>query len=76
VDTCPYPSCDKQLYRDTDITHGRDLSGELHPAARCPVHGWLATDTDRPTPLTPPTPPVGGGLSAPSPGAGPGRRRA
>jgi len=48
--------------------------GQQLPAARCPIHRWLATDTDRPTFVTPPATLVGGGQSEPSVGAGPVRR--
>jgi hypothetical protein len=49
--TCPYANCEHQLQTDAATPTGRDVTGDDRPAAYCEVHGWLATDTDRPTPL-------------------------
>ena len=71
TDACPYPSCSGNLKRDPDSARGRDLGGQLHPAVRCSVHGWLATDIDRPVPLTPihtGAPLAGGGSRRPAEG--------
>ena len=72
MDVCPYPRCRKPLANGPDTANGHDVSGEVHSAARCPVHGWLADDVDCPVALTPihKGPPFGG-LNAPSLGGGP-----